>query len=71
MIGGDRMLHHGYAKKYAEYLLPFLNRVQPVTVLECGILRDTGIAIWCDLFQEGRIIGLDIDWLSRIKYAKF
>ena len=23
MVGGDRMLHHGYASKYSEYLLPY------------------------------------------------
>jgi hypothetical protein len=61
MVGGDRMLHHGYAKKYSEYLLPYVKKGKPVTVTEIGILKGTGIAIWCDLFQNGRIIGLDLD----------
>ncbi len=61
MVGGDRMLHHGYAKKYSEYLLPYVKKGKPVTVTEFGILRGTGLSIWCDLFQNGRIIGLDID----------
>ncbi len=32
-----------------------------MTLVECGILKGTGLAIWCDLFPEGRVIGLDID----------
>ncbi len=59
--GGDRMLFHGYAKKYSEYLLPCVKKDKPMTVVECGILKGTGIATWCDLFQNGRVLGLDID----------
>lgn len=61
MTGGDRMLHHAYAEKYSEYLLPYVKTGKSVTVVEIGILKGTGIAIWCDLFQNGRILGLDID----------
>ena len=61
MVGGDRMLHHGYAKKYSQYLLPFVQKEQPVVLAEFGILKGTGLAIWCDLFQNGKILGLDID----------
>lgn len=61
MIGGDRMLHHGYAEKYSEYLFPFVKSGKIVTLAEVGILKGTGVATWCDLFQNGRILGLDID----------
>jgi len=61
MIGGDRMLHHGYASKYSEYLLPYVEKDRTVTVAEFGILKGTGLAIWCDLFIGGRVLGLDID----------
>jgi hypothetical protein len=64
MIGGDRMSadHHGYARKYAQYLAPFLDRnSDELTVVEVGILKGTGLAIWADLFPRSRIIGLDID----------
>ena len=61
MVGGDRMLHHGYAKKYSEYLHSYSPKKEAVTLIEVGILKGTGLAIWCDLFQNGRIIGLDID----------
>lgn len=55
------MLHHGYAKKYSEYLLPYIKKGEPVTVAEVGILKGTGIAIWCDFFENGRVLGFDID----------
>lgn len=61
MIGGDRMLHHGYAPKYSECLLPYIEKGEPVTLAEFGILRGTGMAIWCDLFRNGRVLGFDID----------
>lgn len=60
MTGGDRMLHHGYGMVYARYLAPFL-RQPGLTVAEFGILKGTGLAIWCDLFPNARIIGFDID----------
>ena len=57
------MLYHGYGRKYAEYLTPFVSdhASRAVTLIELGILKGTGLAIWCDLFKNGRIIGLDID----------
>lgn len=62
MIGGDRMYHHGYADSYARYLRPLLrNRKNAYTILEFGVLKGTGLAIWCDLFPNSRVIGLDID----------
>ena len=63
MTGGDRMskLHQGYAKIYAKHLRPFIQREKPVVLVEVGILRGTGVAIWSELFPNGRILGLDID----------
>lgn len=63
MQGGDRMLFHDYAKTYARYLAPFVSSSpsHSLTLIELGILKGTGLAIWCDLFESGRIIGLDID----------
>jgi len=62
MIGGDRMMQkdHNYAGKYAQYLLPFLKK-KGITLIEIGILKGTGLAIWSDLFKKANIIGLDID----------
>lgn len=61
MIGGDRMLHHGYSDKYAQYLLQIYKSKQKITLVEIGVLTGIGVAMWCDLFQNSRIIGLDID----------
>lgn len=64
-IGGDRMSmnYHGYSIAYSTYLLPLMERKQgqKLTIVEVGILRGTGLAIWCDLFPSARVIGLDLD----------
>lgn len=61
MTGGDRMQHHGYARHYAKFLKRYIRRGVGPIIAEIGILRGTGLALWCDLFPNGRIIGLDID----------
>lgn len=62
MTGGDRMFHHGYAGAYAATLAPFVSRRETeMTIIEVGILRGTGLALWSVLFPNARIIGLDID----------
>lgn len=66
MTGGDRMFHHGYGAKYAEYLLPWAAAGRPLTLVEIGVLQGSGLALWCDLFPQGRILGLDID-LSHVR----
>jgi len=61
MTGGDRMLYHGYSDKYAQYLLQAYKNKQKISLVEIGVLTGIGMAIWCDLFKESRIIGFDID----------
>lgn len=61
MIGGDRMSHHGYAESYARHLSHFLSSEKRLTIIEVGILTGVGLAVWCDLFPDARVIGLDID----------
>jgi hypothetical protein len=61
MSGGDRMLHHGYAEAYSRHLRPYVANRRRITLAEFGILQGGGLAIWCDLFRTGRILGLDID----------
>lgn len=55
---------HGYAKTYAK----IINAMPaPKIVVELGVLRGMGLAIWCDLFPDARVIGLDWDlskWAS-------
>lgn len=64
-IGGDRMSmkYHGYSIPYSYYLQKFsevCSKKRPV-IVEVGVLRGVGLAIWCDLFPEARVIGLDLD----------
>ena len=54
------MSYHGYSCKYAEYLLRFLDS-KDITLVEIGILKGSGLAMWCDLFPVAKILGLDID----------
>jgi hypothetical protein len=62
MTGGDRMFHHGYAPAYAAALAPFLaDHLAEYTIVEVGILRGTGLAMWSSLFPNARVIGLDVD----------
>lgn len=59
MTGGDRMsfVTNAYGRPYGKLLA---SRGAAV-VVEIGILTGVGLAIWCDLFPDGRVIGLDID----------
>ncbi len=67
MTGGDRMFHHGYSAIYAEHLKPFVaRRLEKLTLVEAGILKGSGLAIWSELFPNADVIGLDID-LSHTK----
>ena len=61
MIGGDRMIHHDYAKNYSKFLRPFLDSNKNIVLVECGILMGTGLAVWSKLFPDASLIGLDID----------
>jgi hypothetical protein len=63
MTGGDRMENHRYAAHYAAKLRSLVKyrRKERLVICEIGILRGTGLAIWCDLFPQSRVIGLDID----------
>jgi predicted O-methyltransferase YrrM len=66
--GGDRMNFwwHHYAPWYEKALRPFVSTDEPITLVEVGVFKGSGVAIWSELFPESRIIGLDIN-LSNIK----
>lgn len=66
MTGGDRMIHHNYTKVYERYLSSFINKIDNPRILECGVLKGTGLAVWSMLFPTAHLIGLDID-LDHIK----
>lgn len=60
-IGGDRMLHHGYGKHYSRHLARFLTCRESLSIVEIGILKGSGLAIWCEMFPSAAVFGLDID----------
>jgi len=61
MSGGDRMLHNGYGEIYSRCIKSLESCADVRAVIEVGILKGSGLAIWCDLFPKSRIVGLDID----------
>jgi hypothetical protein len=64
IMGGDRMAGmHQYAEHYAKELTRLLGRKPDgdLVIAEVGILKGTGLAVWCDLFPKAIVLGLDID----------
>lgn len=63
--GGDRMGWHGYAETYADAITERFGTDIPIkgrhVIVELGVLLGTGLAMWCELFPESRVIGLDLD----------
>lgn len=74
MTGGDRMSpnYHNYGPIYEKYLQKF-DQNEELTIVEVGILKGSGLAIWSTLFPNSKIIGLDIDpslALSNLNFLK-
>ena len=61
--GGDRMYFSNFGKIYSKYLLNLIkkNRNKNITLVEVGILKGSGLAMWSEIFPNAKIIGLDID----------
>lgn len=59
-IGGDKMApdRNGYAEVYAR----LLDGLDPWLVVELGVFRGESMAVWCDLFPDADIYGLDLEW---------
>lgn len=55
--GCDRMVYQNYAPLYAR-VLPEMRKP---CIVEMGIFKGTGLAMWSELYPEADIIGLDID----------
>lgn len=50
---------HNYCEKYEKYL-PF-NRLEPITLLEIGVLNGESLATWREYYPNATIIGIDIN----------
>lgn len=59
--GGDRMnvFYHNYSEKYSHYLKPLRYSKEPINLLEVGILKGTGLAVWDEYFDNKKIFGFD------------
>ena len=59
-LGGDKMApdRNGYADVYAR----LLDGLDPQLVVELGVFRGVSLAMWCDLFPEAMVVGLDLDF---------
>lgn len=62
MRGGDRMGDHGhgYAEAYAAHLAALPERARQV-IIEVGVLRGNGLAMWSCLYPFAELIGIGID----------
>lgn len=61
--GGDRMsvLLNNYSEKYSQYLKLLRHSNKLITILEVGILRGTGLAVWDEYFDNKIVYGFDYD----------
>jgi len=59
-LGGDKMAadRNGYADAYAE----LLDGLNPQVIVELGVFRGVSLAMWCELFPEAMVVGLDLDF---------
>lgn len=54
-MGGDR---NGYAEVYAR----LLDGLDPWMVVELGVFQGVSMAMWCDLFPDSLVFGLDLEF---------
>ena len=50
---------HNYCEKYEKWL-PF-NRLEPLTILEIGVLQGHSLLTWREYFPNAKIVGIDIN----------
>ena len=61
--GGDRMsvFFNNYSNMYSNYLKPLRHSNKTIQLLEVGILKGTGLAVWDEYFDNKIIYGFDYD----------
>jgi hypothetical protein len=55
------LLLHDYSDKYSEYLMRLRKSESAIQILEVGILKGTGLAVWSEYFNKKVIYGFDYD----------
>lgn len=61
--GADKM--HPKGMNYSNAYQVFLDGVKPLRLVELGVFTGVSMAVWCELYQDADIVGLDVD-LNRI-----
>lgn len=61
-LGGDKMAgdRNGYAAAYAEVLPELYGAVD--VVVELGVFMGASLALWCELFPDATVVGLDLEF---------
>jgi hypothetical protein len=55
----DKHTHHKYIQSfYEERFIKFQNK--KINLLEIGILRGESLKLWCDYFDDAKVVGIDI-----------
>lgn len=55
----DKAEHPHYLQAYEEYFRPLLNN--DIRLLELGVYKGGSLLLWRDYFEQGLIVGLDLD----------
>lgn len=59
-LGGDKM--GADRNNYADVYARLLDNLQPQRVVELGVFQGASLAVWCELFPEADVVGLDLSF---------
>ncbi|CAD7970395.1 unnamed protein product, partial [Amoebophrya sp. A120] len=80
LLGGDRMRNsfqrgcksHNYAPHYVRHLWHLVKRTKPFAVIEVGVLRGSGLAMWSDFFRgNAEVHGFDLETKFAFENRKY
>ena len=57
-LGGDKMAPERNA--YADVYARLFDGLEPRVIVELGVFQGASMALWCDLFPEAQVVGLDL-----------
>lgn len=63
----DKETFHGYGYLYEEYFNPLKD--EEITLFEIGVQGGHSIKAWVDYFENGKIIGADIDFSTKVNHG--
>lgn len=57
--GADKF--DSFGNNYGEAYAEILHNITPEVLIELGVLTGVSLAVWCELFPDAQVIGLDVD----------